>query len=209
VVRTARENRGTDRSRDTPRIATEPMTRVDEGTVLVVDDEPQLAELYSMQLAEEYEVRTATGGPEALDLVDEEVDVALLDRRMPRMSGDELLDKLRERGIEAKVAMLTAVDPDVDIVDMPFDDYRTKPVAAAELRGLVRMLLLRASNDERSQEFFQLASKKAALETAGKEDTEEYRQLSERMAAVREEIDATLDQVDTEAAFADLAEPRV
>jgi CheY-like chemotaxis protein len=67
------------------------MTRVDEGTVLVVDDEPQLAELYSMQLAEEYEVRTATGGPEALDLVDEEVDVALLDRRMPRMSGDELL----------------------------------------------------------------------------------------------------------------------
>jgi len=71
------------------------------------------------------------------------------------------------------------------------------------------MLLLRASYDERSQEFFQLASKKAALETAGKEDTEEYRQLSERMAAVREEIDATLDQVDTEAAFADLAEPRV
>jgi DNA-binding response OmpR family regulator len=209
VVRTARENRGTDRSRDTPQIATESMTRVDEGTVLVVDDEPQLAELYSMQLAEEYEVRTATGGPEALDLVDEEVDVALLDRRMPRMSGDELLDKLRERGIEAKVAMLTAVDPDVDIVDMPFDDYRTKPVAAAELRGLVRTLLLRASYDERSQEFFQLASKKAALETAGKEDTEEYRQLSERMAAVREEIDATLDQVDTEAAFADLAEPRV
>jgi CheY-like chemotaxis protein len=44
-----------------------------------------------MQHAEEYEVRTATGGPEALDLVDEEVDVALLDRRMPRMSGDELL----------------------------------------------------------------------------------------------------------------------
>ena len=67
------------------------MTRVDEGTVLVVDDEPSLAELYSMQHAEEYEVRTATGGPEALDLVDEEVDVALLDRRMPRMSGDELL----------------------------------------------------------------------------------------------------------------------
>jgi DNA-binding response OmpR family regulator len=116
-----------------------------------------------MQHAEEYEVRTATGGPEALDLVDEEVDVALLDRRMPRMSGDELLDKLRERGIEAKVAMLTAVDPDVDIVDMPFDDYRTKPVAAAELRGLVRTLLLRASYDERCQEFFQLASKKAAL----------------------------------------------
>ena len=185
------------------------MTRVDEETVLVVDDEPQLAELYSMQLAEEYEVRTATGGPEALDLVDEEVDVALLDRRMPRMSGDELLDELREQGIEARVAMLTAVEPDVDIVDMPFDDYQTKPVAAAELRGLVRMLLLRASYDERSQEFFQLASKKAALETAGKEDTEEYRQLSERMAAVREEIDTTLDQVDAEAAFADLAEPRV
>jgi hypothetical protein len=103
------------------------------------------------------------------------------------------LDKLRERGIEAKVAMLTAVEPDVDIVDMPFDDYRTKPVAAAEgglLRGQLEELL-------------------AALETAGKEDTEEYRQLSERMAAVREEIDTTLDQVDTEAAFADLAEPRV
>ncbi len=46
------------------------------------------------------------------------------------MSGDEVLDTIAERGIDPAVVMVTAVDPDFDIVEMPFDEYLTKPVTA-------------------------------------------------------------------------------
>jgi len=177
-----------------------------DPTVLVVDDESELVDLYEMFLAEEYDVRTATGGPEALRTVDETVDVALLDRRMPGMSGDEVLGKIRERALDVRVAMLTAVEPDVDIVDMPFDDYKVKPVDRSDLIGTVEVLLERASYDEQSQTFFSLASKKAALEVAGNDDTEEYEQLRAEMERRREEIDATLDRVGAEAAFRELSD---
>lgn len=57
---------------------------------------------------------------------------------------------------------------------------------------------------ERCQELFQLASKKAALETGGRHGTEEYERLTERLAEVREVVDATLDEVGVLAAFDDL-----
>lgn len=175
------------------------------ATVLVVDDEEDVATLYSLFLAEKYDVRTATSGEEALDVVDEDVDVALLDRRMPGMSGDEVLRALRERELDCRVAMLTAVEPDGDIVDMPFDDYRVKPADRSELLGLVDTLLERAAYDQQSQEFFTLASKKAALEVAGNDDTEEYRRLVDKLEEVREDIDETLDNVGSRPAFEELS----
>jgi DNA-binding response OmpR family regulator len=175
-----------------------------DRTVLVVDDETSLADLYTTILETEYTVRTATSGSEALQKADDAVDVVLLDRRMPDMAGDEVLAELREQSLTAQVAMLTAVEPDVDIVEMPFDDYKVKPVDRSDLLGLVETLLERATYDEHSQEFFSLASKKASLEIAGKDDTEEYDQVSERMAEVRTRVDSSLDNVSAEAAFSDL-----
>ncbi|MFB6281906.1 MAG: response regulator [Haloferacaceae archaeon] len=180
------------------------MTDGSDATVLVADDEESLADLYGRFLADRYDVRTATGGTEALEAMDDAVDVVLLDRRMPDMSGDEVLAELRDSGFDCMVAMLTAVEPDADIVDMPFDDYKVKPVDRSDLLGLVEVLLERMTYDDRSKEFFSLASKKAALEVAGNDDTEEYEQLVERIESVRDEIDATLRRIGTEAAFADL-----
>ncbi len=181
------------------------MSDSNNTTVLVVDDEPDLAMLYETYLSAEFDVRSANDGQQALDQVDQTVDVALLDRRMPQMSGDELLRRFREQGYEMKVAMLTAVEPDTDIVDMPFNDYKVKPVGRDELIGLVRTLLQRSTYDKQSQEFFSLASKKAALEIAGNDDTPEYKQLVEQIAQKRTEIDTTLDTVGAEAAFRDLS----
>lgn len=175
-----------------------------DATVLVVDDEADLVDLYAAFLETEYDVRTAMSGDEALRKIDDAVDVALLDRRMPDMNGDEVLAEIRARSHPTMVAMLTGVDPDVDIVDMPFDDYKTKPVGKSDLIGLVETLLMRATFDERSQELFSLASKKAALEIENKHHTEEYDQLTERMQKVREDVDSTLDDVSGEAAFSDL-----
>ena len=161
-----------------------------DATVLVADDEEGLVGLYEAFLAERYEVRTATDGRAALSLADEGVDVAVLDRRMPGATGDEVLSALRADESRYQVAMLTAVEPDTDILALPFDDYRTKPVDRQELRGVVELLLRRRECDERSQELFRLASKKAALETAGTVGGEEYERLTEELAAARDRVDA-------------------
>ena len=180
------------------------MTGTSDATVLAVDDEPDLAELYRVYLDSAYVVRVATGGDEAIDLMDDEVDVVLLDRRMPDMSGHEVLNEIRGEGYDARVAMLTAVEPDVDIVEMPFDDYKTKPVSKEDLLTLVEVLLHRAAFDERSQEFFALASKKAALEATGTTNSDEYEELIDRMESVRLEVDDTLDHLSARDAFVEV-----
>ncbi|MFC7070551.1 response regulator [Halobaculum lipolyticum] len=174
-------------------------------TVLLVDDESALVSLYERYLEDRYRVLTASTGAEALSVATEAVDVALLDRRMPELSGAEVLDGLRAADVDCRVAMLTAVEPSADIVDMPFDDYRVKPVDQADLVGLVEVLLERATYDDHSQRFFALASKKAALEVADETASAEYDRLCAELAEVRRDVDASLEAVGAEAAFSDLA----
>jgi len=174
------------------------MTTAEKATVLIVEDQSELADAYTAILSLDYEVKTAYSGDEALELVDETVDVVLLDRRMPGMAGDEVLARLKKQGITAKVAMLTAVEPDTDIVEMPFDDYRTKPINNNELQGLVETLLRWAEYDKHSQRFFRLAAKKKALEAGGKELTEEYTEILAKMKETRKQVDATLEELSAE-----------
>ncbi|ACM56802.1 HalX domain-containing protein [Halorubrum lacusprofundi] len=170
--------------------------------VLVVEDEPDLADLYAAWLGDEYRVRTAYGGQEALDELDEaddEVDAILLDRRMPGLSGDEVLAAVRERGIDCRVAMVTAVKPDFDILKMGFDDYLVKPVTSDTLRETVEGLLRRGEYDTEMQELFSLTSKKAMLETEKSAtelaDNEEYQRLTDRIEELRSEADQSLEAV--------------
>jgi DNA-binding response OmpR family regulator len=96
--------------------------------------------------------------------------------------------------------MITAVEPDVDIVDMPFDDYMVKPITREQLQSVVEVLLSRLTFDDRTQEFFALASKKATLESAQKDtDDAEYDRLTDRMDELREELDQTLTEFSDEA----------
>ena len=171
------------------------MTDAESEIVLVVDDEPQLAEIFSLFLSTEYEVRTATSGAQALEEAEADVDVILLDRRMPEMTGDEVLAELHEREVDAMVGMITGVDPERDIVDMAFDDYLTKPVEKEDLLSFVENLLLRSTYDERGQEYFSLASKKAVLKAADNDDSAEYRELVDQLNELRDEIDGCLDAV--------------
>ncbi|GAA0555344.1 HalX domain-containing protein [Halorubrum ejinorense] len=170
--------------------------------VLVVEDEPDLADLYAAWLGDEYRVRTAYGGHEALDQLDEvddEVDAILLDRRMPGLSGDEVLTAVRDRGIDCRVAMVTAVEPDFDILEMGFDDYLVKPVTSDTLRETVEGLLRRSEYDSEVQDLFSLTSKKAMLESEKSAtdlaDNEEYQRLTDRIETLREQADESRDAV--------------
>ena len=179
-----------------------PRDGVDPPTVLVVDDDEQLLELYRLHLEDRYRVRTAGSGAEALERLDDAVDLVVLDRRMPEMTGDEVLAALRDRGFDGPVTMVTAVNPGTDIVDMPFDDYLVKPVAREELTNLIASLLRRASYEEGIREYFAAASKKAVLETelAPSElaTDEEYRRLVDRLAALERDARVAVDDLPQE-----------
>ena len=171
----------------------------EKPSVLIVEDEPDLANLYTAWLEGEYDVRTAYDGTEALDAIDDDVDVVLLDRRMPELSGDTVLETIRDRNLDCRVAMVTAVEPDFDIIGMGFDDYLVKPVSEEELHRVIDHLLLRSTYDEQLRTLFALASKKALLD-AEKNDAElaasqEYAELEDRLAVLRTRVDETVAEV--------------
>ena len=163
-----------------------------EGTVLVVDDEREVADAYALRLEQEYDVRTAYGGEQALEEIDRTIDVVLLDRRMPRMAGDEVLDVLRDRGYDCGVVMVTGVDADLDIIDMPFDDYLTKPVDREPLFEAVEGQLDARERDEAVSELFSVTAKIGVLEdelpSSELDDNPEYEQLKTRADELRERI---------------------
>jgi len=180
-------------------------------TVLVVDDERDVTELYTTWLAATLGVRSAYDGSEALQKVDDTVDVVFLDRQMPGMSGDDVLDTIGERGLDCRVAMVTAVDPDFDIVEMPFDDYLTKPVTRKDLLEMVTEMQSRDSYDDQLQQYFAVASKKATLEaeknTAELDAHEQYTEVSQRVEELRAEADSAVTELDDfRAAFEGLEE---
>jgi DNA-binding response OmpR family regulator len=112
-----------------------------DATVLVVEDERGLADMYATWLAEAgYETQVAYDGPDAMEALSPELDIALLDRRLPRMTGDDILDEIRDRNYHCEVAMVTAVDPDVDIVGMRYDEYITKPIKREQITETVERL---------------------------------------------------------------------
>ena len=168
--------------------------------VLIVDDEPDLADLYASWLPEKYAVDTAYDGRGALDTLDDSVDVVLLDRRMPGMSGDEVLEWIRERGLGCGVAMITAVDPDFDILELGFDAYLTKPVAASDLAEVTERLIRRLEYTDTLQEFFAklstretLAAEKPAFEL---EADDRYRELEAEIEELREASEAHMSELD-------------
>jgi len=175
------------------------MTGPDRPTVLAVDDEEAYVQAFARWLGADYDVRTATNGEDAFQQLDEAVDVVLLDRRMPGLTGDEVLAEIRARDIDCQVSMVTAVEPDFDILEMGFDDYVVKPVTEEELITLVETLLRRASFDEQFRKCFALASKKAALEANREpeelERSEEYAELQQELLDAEREANRTLDEL--------------
>lgn len=168
-------------------------------TVLIVEDERQLADLYEDWLRESFTVRKAYDGEQALAELDETVSVVLLDRRLPDTAGDDLLEEVSRQSPESRVAMVTAVEPELDIVDLGFDDYLVKPVERTELRATVDWLVDLSDYDDLFQRYFSLASKvgvlEAELDDSELEASEEYAELSAELEHIQQKEADYLDRL--------------
>src|SRR5919109_199313 len=116
--------------------------------VLVVEDEPKIAQVLTSALeGEHYDVAIAATGEDGFFRANAEVfDLVVLDLMLPGRSGLEILQALRNRQIQTPVLILTArdgVDDRVLGLDLGADDYLVKPFALPELLARIRALLRR------------------------------------------------------------------
>jgi two-component system KDP operon response regulator KdpE len=114
--------------------------------ILVVDDEPQIRRVLKATLAGEgYQVADARTGEEALEKLDEQQELVLLDVNMPGMGGLATCRALRARS-DVAIIMLTVRDTErdkVEALDAGADDYVTKPFSTPELLARIRAALRR------------------------------------------------------------------
>ncbi len=165
----------------------------------MVDDEEAVADAYALRLSEWYETEVAYSGSTALELA-EDYDVVVLDRRMPDMSGDEVLAELRARDAPCRVIMVTAVDPVTDIIDLGFDDYLCKPVDSETLRAAIDCQLDLAEYDESVRSLLALVATLDLLESTFSrlelEREEAYLDARERCDELRRDLDSEVADLD-------------
>ena len=117
--------------------------------VLIVEDEPRLAENIARSLRESagYAVDVAADGQEGLFLAESNTyDVVLLDLMLPQMDGMQLLTRIRQAGQVTPVLVLTARDEKESVVALlnaGADDYLTKPFDLGELLARTKALIRR------------------------------------------------------------------
>ncbi len=117
------------------------------GRLLLVDDEPLVRHAMARALVRQgYEVRTASGGEDALAQVREDprVDLVITDVVMPKMNGPEMIDALRQLGVEPKVLYVSGHADGVMPRHVGEHAFLQKPVPADQLAAKVEQLLAAA-----------------------------------------------------------------
>lgn len=166
-----------------------------ETRILVADDEKLLVDSYAALLSRHFDVETATSGAETLDALDESIDIVILDRRMPKYTGAELLAEIRERGLDCHVIICSGVEPEYDIIGMDFDDYLVKPIGNDDILGAVERQLYLDSYDETVREYCALEAKRRALEQSNSRITmtsnHEFERLEDRIESLEQSLEVS------------------
>src|SRR6266849_4878776 len=115
--------------------------------ILIVDDDPGIRESFRLILEEHYELVEAGDGRQAIEIVrTSEVDLVLLDIRLPEMDGIEVLERIKAIDEQVEVILVTAVKTvrtAVAAMKLGAFDYLTKPFEEDELLSLSRRALER------------------------------------------------------------------
>ncbi len=211
----------------------------EQPKVLVVEDEHMVADLYWQWLDQAgFDAEVGLGGREGLKKIDKDIDVVLLDRRMPEIPGDQVLDVIRSddiyqmtprrfkgnepyggateddwdkdislettrkldpdiveniqsKEIEARVCMITAVKPSMDIVDLEFDHYIVKDIQRDQVIEIVNELAHLDRFTEEQRRYQALRWKKHLLEERFTdqqlEDDDRYHELIEVMREIEDD----------------------
>ncbi|GGN87578.1 MULTISPECIES: response regulator [Haloarcula] len=175
-------------------------------TVLLADDDAGCRALYTAWLEADYEIRTAADGTAALEQMDDDVDLVVLDREMPRKDGEAVAAAIDAGDNDPFVVMISGVEPGVDLLDIPVDDYLTKPVQRESVLAVAERAATLSTCQARLQQFLALASRKECLEThvhpAELSESDAYRcvvrRLERERAAVEEALDAAVSTPDTD-----------
>ncbi len=117
-----------------------------KSSILVVDDEDALRTVLGGELASEgYEVRTAADGDEAISELDKSpFDLVLLDIKMPRLNGFEVLKFIKEKHEKTKVVMLTGfadLKNAIESKKLGADDFVSKPYDLVDLLTTIERVL--------------------------------------------------------------------
>lgn len=123
-------------------------------SILVVDDEEKICDFVKAYLnKEEYNTFVAHNGKDAINILDNhKIDLAILDRMLPDISGEEIFSYIRSKN-SIPIIMLTAKTEDEDRIDgfnLGCDDYICKPFNAKELVLRVKAVLKRVIKEESS-----------------------------------------------------------
>lgn len=107
----------------------------EKKTVLAVDDEPTVTLLIHRVLTRAgYDVRTASSGEEALQLLEEEpADLLIVDKNLPRMHGFEFVRKARTRLPQVPVIIITAAPEVMGAMQERIDGYLAKPFRSLDV----------------------------------------------------------------------------
>ena len=152
--------------------------------LLLAEDEVELANALSAVLKHKnYSVDAVYNGIDAYNYaISQEYDGIILDIMMPGMNGIEVLTKLREKGIDSPVLLLTAksdIEDRITGLDSGADDYLTKPFAMGELLARIRAMTRRRTefapstltfgNVSRNRQSFELEGPKGTQKLGNKE----------------------------------------
>jgi len=124
-----------------------------ESSILIVDDERNVRLMYRAALDNMFNVEEADSAAGALEMFkDRRYDLAILDLRMPEMTGLELIEQMNHLGITTPVVFVTAyADVPNAVSAMKFGaiDFLQKPITPDQLRTVVKDVLVRHSVEER------------------------------------------------------------
>jgi FixJ family two-component response regulator len=148
---------------------------------------------------EGYEIEQVADESELLAAVDVSTAAIVLDRTFAAASAERLLDRIREHGVDRPVVLVADAAPDADGIAVRFTETLVRPVEETALVDAVAAAVDLTDEEVQKQEYVSLAATQAAMELdlspAERESNDQYDRLTDRISALRDRAEGSLDDV--------------